>query len=59
MICVPVSFQAQNDIACELAENTVKKDEKRRKEFVDKTQIWLLEQKVNPDKISFTFYPVR
>lgn len=49
--CVPVCFHIQNNIAFELAESTVRKDE-NKKGFVDK--IWLLEQKVNYDKISFT-----
>lgn len=51
------AFSAHNDIiACEVAESTVRKDE-NKKGFVDKA-IWLLEQKVNPDKISFTVYSV-
>lgn len=46
----------RNDIACGLAESPVRRDE-YKKRLVDKT-IWLLEQKVNPDKISFALYSV-
>lgn len=46
----------QSDTAWEFAESTVRRDE-NKKGFVAKT-IWMLEQKVNPDKISFTLYSV-
>lgn len=55
LLCIPVCFHVQNNITCELAESIVRKDE-NKKGFVD--TIWLLEQKVNHDKISFTLYSV-